>query len=369
MSLRLKRILFVIPTISGGGAERVFSTLLDHLDRNRFEIHLALLNVQAPASREIPPDVRIHDLKCSRVRHVLPALVKLVWKIRPDALLSTVGHMNLALIASRLFLPRRTRVLVRESTIASVWLRDSTSRLWMGRWLYRCLYNRADRVVCPSSFILEDLAKNFGVSRAKLVRIYNPVDVDKVRSFANSEGSPYNGPGPHLVAVSRLSAEKGLDLLLDAMPAILQLFPDVQLTVLGEGPLLADLQDRSKKLTVAEHVHFLGFQKNPWRYVKYAHLFVLPSRFEGIPNALLEAIALETPVVATDCAGGIREVQECHQTMILVAPENASELAKGIVRACQAPPHGRQGATAVGQRLRKFDLYQVVEQYNRILTG
>lgn len=365
MSLSRKKILFVIPSLSGGGAERVFSTLLDHLDRSQFEIHLALLDVQASGSQEIPPDVLIHHLKYSRVRRALPGLVKLVWKLRPDALLSTLGHLNLALIAARPLLPARIKVLVRETTIASVLLQDGIRYAWAWRWLYRGLYRHADWVVCPSGAILEDLARNFGVPREKLVCIYNPVDVDKVCSFAESGGSPYNGRGPYLITAGRLSREKGLDLLLDAMPEILQSFPDVQLTLLGEGPAFASLLEQSRRLGLTDHVRFAGFQDNPWRYIRYADIFVLPSRFEGLPNALLEAIALGTPVVATDCAGSIREILDYDKTIVLVPPDDVNELAKAIIAACQAP--GAQPAEA-RVRLRQFDLQQAVEAYSRLLA-
>ena len=364
-----RRILFFIPSVSGGGAERVFSTLIAHLDRDRFEIHLALLQSPVQAAPEIPPDVLVYDLKNTRVRYAIPALVKLVWKIRPDALLSTLGHLNLALIASRPLLPRGTKVLIRESTVASVFLRSGIPHPRVWQWLYRRLYRRADCVVCPSATILEDLAKNFDVPREKLLCIYNPLDFEKVHSLAESSGNPYSGRGPHLITAGHLSAEKGLDVLIDAMPTILQSCPDARLHVLGEGPLLPDLLEQAKRLGLEERIYFLGFQKNPWQYMRYADIFVLPSRFEGLPNALLEALALGTRAVASDCAGSVREILDYDDTITLVPPESTRELAKAIIAAAQFPRTPPAQFAEMKRRLRRFDLQQVVEEYSQILLS
>src|SRR5713101_3989469 len=114
-----KRILLLIPNLAGGGAERFFSILLRHLDRNCFEPHLALLQAQGEYMRDVPEDVVVHDLKCSRSRYALPGLVRLIWKLRPQTVLSTLPPTNVALVLSRPFLPRGTRLLLSEAVLAS----------------------------------------------------------------------------------------------------------------------------------------------------------------------------------------------------------------------------------------------------------
>src|SRR5260370_38299311 len=98
MSLGRKKILLLIPSLAGGGAERVFSILLHHLDRTRFELHLAVLQTKGAYMADIPRDVTVHDLKVFRVRYALPSIARLVWRLRPQTVLSTLGHLNLALI-------------------------------------------------------------------------------------------------------------------------------------------------------------------------------------------------------------------------------------------------------------------------------
>jgi glycosyltransferase involved in cell wall biosynthesis len=354
-----KRILFLLPSLTGGGAERVFTTLLRHLDRTRFEPHLALLQAQGAYMADIPQDVPIHDLKVSRVRYALPKIMRLIWKMRPQTILATMGHLNIALISAKPFFPPDTKLLVREAVIPSALFREERKNIRLWGWLYRNFYKRADKVVCLSDSMVSDLVENFSIPREKLVRIYNPVDTGKVRESAQTGSNPFNGTGPHLVAAGRICRQKGFDVLIDAMPAVLQRFPDAQVVILGEGPLEAELREQARSLGLQEKVIFLGFQANPWLYLKHADVFVLPSRYEGLPNVLLEALALGTPVVVSDCPGGIREIRDCVKQMAVVPPENPGALAEAIITVCSSPAHAIES-------LGRFDLQQVVAEYSNI---
>lgn len=366
MNSHRKKVLFLIPSLAGGGAERVFTTLLTHLDRTRFELHLGVLEGQGTYMKDVPTDVGIHRLNISRVRYALPGIVRLVWRIRPHAVLSTLGHLNLALLLVRPFMPRGTKLLVREAAVATAFLQVETRRPRLWTWLYRRLYRRADAVICLSDSMAEDLAQNFRVPREALVRIYNPVEIERIRRLADNGGNPYAGPGPHFVAAGRLTRQKGFDVLLQALPAVLECFPEARLTVVGDGPLKEELGNQARTLGIMENVDFLGFQENPWRYLKHADLVLLPSRYEGTSNILLEALALGKRVIAADCPGGTREIQGYNPELILVPPENPSALAQAIITGCNMPRRV-QGIEQIQQGLRPFDLQQVVSAYSRVL--
>lgn len=354
-----KKVLFLLPSLTGGGAERVFTTLLRHLDRTRFEPHLALLQATGAYMQDIPEDVPIHDLKVSRVRYALPKTVRLIWRLRPQTILATMGHLNIALICAKPFFPADTKLLVREAVIPSALFREENKNITIWGWLYRHVYKRADKIVCLSDSMVADLVENFAIPREKLVRIYNPVDTGKIRELAQTGINPFNGAGPHLVAAGRICRQKGFDLLINAMPAILQRFPQAQLMILGEGPLEAELREQARNLGLQERVLFLGFQANPWLYLKHADAFILPSRYEGLPNVLLEALALGTRVVVSDCPGGIREIRDSVGNMAVVPPEDPSALAEAIISVCSRPPRAIES-------LGRFDLQQVVAEYSNI---
>jgi glycosyltransferase involved in cell wall biosynthesis len=366
MSGERKRVLFLVPSLIGGGAQRVFSTLLRHLDRLRFEPHLGVLRPTGVYLKDIPQDVGIHDLKVARVRYAAPSIVRFIRELHPDTVLSTLGHLNLTLMAIKPLLPRQTRLLIREAAVASSFLEMEVQHPAVWRWAYRYLYRRADKIICLSDTMVEDMATEFRLPRAKLVRIYNPVDAGRVQQLAEEQEDPYPDPGARIVAVGRLCRQKGYDILMDAMPAVLQQAPDARLAILGEGPLEAELKQQSRRLRLDGAVEFLGFQQNPWPYVKHADVFVLPSRYEGLPNVLLEALALGRPAVVTDCPGAMREIRDPHLSMELVPPEDPHALAAAVLRALggRAIPHS--DPVAKPEYLQRFSVERAVQEYSAL---
>lgn len=358
-------MLFLIPSLTGGGAERVFTTLLRHLDLTRFDLQLAVLQANGAYVRDLPRDVVVHDLNVSRVRYALPRIIALIWKTRPTTVVSTLGHLNIALAMCKRLLPRSVRVVLREAVIVSALLSEETQHLRLWTWLYR-QYRHADKVICLSDSMLEDMVKGFGLPPAKMVRIYNPLDIERVRRQADLGSNPYTRPGPHLVAAGRLTRQKGFDVLLHAMPMIRAEFPAAHLTILGEGVLRAKLEEQSRELGLGTAVSFMGFEQNPWRYVKNADVFVLPSRYEGLPNVMLEALALGTAVVATDCPGAVREVYEATRAISLVPIENPTALANAVITVCNS---AKDTNSPRGARvdLTEFSLQRVVLEYSNVL--
>lgn len=300
--------LFLIPSLRGGGAERVISTLLRHIDRARIEPTLVVLDLAgAVYLKDIPPDVEVIDLRTVRVRWALPRIVGLIWQRRPDVVFCTLSHLNLAIALVRPLLPYRLRMVARETNIVSKIIESySCPQLWA--LLYRIFYRRFDRVICQSADMHIDLLKNFGFPEAKAVVIHNPVDAAQIRMMA-SEPIAWPGcgqPRVRLVAIGRLSYQKGFDILIEAI-AILD-DPEIELAILGEGHLEEELRALAKERGLADRVHFVGFSPNPFAWLSTADAFVLSSRYEGYPNVVMEALACGTPVVATPAIGGVADI-------------------------------------------------------------
>jgi glycosyltransferase involved in cell wall biosynthesis len=218
-------------------------------------------------------------------------------------------------------------------------------------------------------FVADDLADNFRVPRRKMVRIYNPVDVVMTRQLAEARGSPYHGKGPHLVAAGRLSKEKGADVLLDAMPLVRAVIPDADLTLVGEGPLKSDLRAQRERLGLNEAVHLVGFQRNPYPYFRHADLFVLPSRLEGMPGVVIEALAVGTPVVASDCPGAVREILRDCPIARVVQPSDPKALAETIVAALNSPNRKLYPDEKLDAYLSRFEVKARVRDYEQILEA
>ena len=326
------RLLFLIPTLAGGGAERVVVTLLQHLDRARFELALAVVDTREAAFRDqVPADVEFIDLGCKRVRHALPKLVRLLWRRRPDVVMSTLGHLNLALAMVRPLLPSGTCYVARETIVVSQGITEyRRPRLWA--WAYRHFYGRFDRVVCQSRDMRDDLVVHHGLDADRTVVIHNPLDLTRISAaLAMPDQGGASPPGLlRMVAAGRLVNQKGFDLLLDALALALR--RDMHLTILGDGPLRADLAARARDLRITERVQFVGFVPNPYPTIAAADLFVLSSRYEGFPNVVLEALACGTPVVATPAPGGVREILDGVAGCIVADEVSAEALADALDR-------------------------------------
>lgn len=307
----MKKVLLILPSLRGGGAERVMVTLLKYLDRNKFDLHLALISKEGPYLAEVPDDVPVYDLEAKRVRYAFIPMLKLIRQLKPDIVFSTLGHLNIALIMLKILMPSHTRLIVREANTVSEIVKLS-SKPWLWKFFYKTMYKRADLIVCQSDYMKQDLIENFKVPEQKAIRIYNPVDIDTIRKKANLGENPFlhSPTSPNIVAIGRLVYQKGFDRLLQAMPQLLKVKPNAKLWILGEGPLKKELKEQCNRLGITKNVEFVGFQTNPYVWLKHADLFVLSSYYEGLPNVLLEAIACECPVVAINHPGGTKEIME-----------------------------------------------------------
>lgn len=350
----------------GGGAERVIVILLQHLDRARFEPHLVLVSKAGPYLKELPEDVPVHDLGASRVRNAIPGLVRLLRSLKPDVVVPTFRELSSALLLLKRFLPPEARLAVRVDASVSVELAQDVLHAGFWRWVYRHHFARADKIICVSEYVCNDLAEHFGIPRAKMFVIYNPVDVERVRRLADGSENPFAGLAPHLVAVGRLVRVKGYDVLIDALALVRKTIP-AQLTILGEGPLEMDLKARSERLGLAGAIEFAGFQSNPYPYLKHADLFLLSSRYEGLPLVVLEALALGQHVVASDCPGGIREILEGISGAWLVPHSNVPALAQGIISALQFRAENTSSVDHLAGTLDKFRVGRILKQYEDLL--
>lgn len=305
----MKKVLFVVPNMCGGGAERVMLNLLKHLPRDQFELNLAIVQKTGVFLSELPGDINIFDLKAGRVRYAVSKIVKLVNEINPDTVFSTLGHLNIALIASKKLWKNSASIIIREGTIAST--QNSTlNKGFFWNLLYRSFYPKADKIICQSKAMENDLIGQFHIPKERIVTIYNPIDWYHIGYLAGDVNPFHGSEGPNIISVGRLAKEKAFDKLILAFPELLSKHKGARLWILGEGRLRNYLQELSYQHSVSDRVYFVGFQENPYTWMAHADLFVLSSIYEGLPNVLLEAIACGCPVVSLEHPGGTREILE-----------------------------------------------------------
>jgi N-acetylgalactosamine-N,N'-diacetylbacillosaminyl-diphospho-undecaprenol 4-alpha-N-acetylgalactosaminyltransferase len=298
-----KKIVFLINSLTSGGAERVMTTLLEHstAEREEFDIVLALLDDVARAYA--PADwlkVRQFDCKLSLWRSIL-AVRALFREERPDATLSFLVRANIANVLASM--ERGIPCIISERINNSAHLERNLGGA-AARSLIRFCYPRAARVIAVSSGVEEDLRAHFAVPGEKIVTIDNPVDIEAIRAQA-LQAPPIATDGPFILAVGRLVKPKNFALLIEAYAAA---HVGAKLVIIGEGPERDALLRQIDELGLAERVSLPGHVRNPYPLMGRAQLYVSPSNAEGFPNALVEAMALGAPVVSTNCPSGPAEI-------------------------------------------------------------
>jgi glycosyltransferase involved in cell wall biosynthesis len=210
----------------------------------------------------------------------------------------------------------------------------------------------------------EELQCELGVRSAKLVVLSNPVDIPAIRACAAGTGDAPTSPGPHLLAVARLVPEKGIDLLLEAFAAVRHKFPGANLQIAGSGSCEPALRAQCRILAIDEHVTFLGNIAKPASLLRCASLFVLSSRVEAMPNALLEAAAAGLPIVALPASQGLGELLSGQPGIWLAREISAKALENAL---CDALSSIHWGQRFPHSWIERFDLNNAVPAYEDVI--
>lgn len=391
------RVLFLLPTLNGGGAERTALTLIPHLQASGLDARVGLLARGGAFDGEIDPArVVLTRFGPEQMRRVfltrrplgetsyaplpnfgrilagIPLVplyqLDLIRQFRPHVVLSCTHSMNLAAVLStHAYGRRRVGWILREgiNTRAAI---EGDSSAGLGRrirsWATRQAYRSPDCVLAISRGVANGLAREFRVPRDRLRVIHNPVDVSRVSRLAQHE----DGAIPHaryILACGRLHRQKGFDLLLRAFARLD--IANLTLVLLGEGPERSRLESLAGELGISSRVQMPGFVANPWSWMARAGAFILPSRWEGFASVLVEAMACGAPVVAADCEYGPREILCDRETGLLVRPERIESLATVIRRVLADSAFARELALRGRRRALDFDAPVVASRYAELM--
>ncbi len=317
-------IIFILPDLETGGAERIVTTIANHLPRERFEPKILLLRKEGGYLEFLKNDVEIIDIKTPRIRHSLKPILKEIRKRKPDIVFSGFGEVNAYLALFIKFFPK-IKFIARETNVVSKHVTRKEIRFF-----YK-FYNNYDKIICQSDDMQNDLIENFKIIKEKLIKINNPVDFDFINEKLATSEKPesFKDDFKNIVAIGNLSSRKGFDNLLKVFNHLIN--EKILLHILGDGRDKELLHQMKKDLEL-ENVIFHGQQKNPYQFLKFANLFILSSRYEGFPNVLLEAGACGTYSLANNCPGGITEIIQPGINGEISNIENHQEFARNIFR-------------------------------------
>jgi len=362
----VEKLAIFLPTLCGGGAERVMVNLACGFVRHGLRVDMVLGQAEGPHLKDVPSTARVVDLKAKRVLCSLPRLVRYLKRERPDAVLSAMSHANIVVLQARSLARVKTRVVVSERSTLSMAVANSPSlRGRLIPLLVRHFYPRADVIVAVSRGVADDLVAVTGLPREKVKVIYNPVETTVLLAKATEPlDHPWfcHGEPPVIVSVGRLTKAKDFPVLIRAFALVRRKKP-AHLVILGEGEERSQLESVIKDLGLEKDVTMPGFVTNPYKYIKNARVLVLSSRWEGLPNALIEALVLGTPVVSTDCPSGPTEILEGGKWGKLVPVGDPEALARGILETLDSPPKSED----LQERAKAFSVEAILPQYLEVL--
>ncbi len=359
------RVSIFLPSLDGGGAERAIGTVASALAARGVKITMVLGSATGPYLADLHPQVRVVDLHCPSTLRALPCLVQHLRRDRPDVLFAAMSHTNVvAALAHKLSRSQARLVLSERVNLSSLFEEMPGLRMKLTGALMRLTYPWADCVVAVSEGVARDITRHIPVRPERVFTVYNPV-VDALL-LQRATAAPTHAwlaqkDVPVVLAAGRLIAQKDFPTLLRAFAA-LRRGRRVRLLILGEGEGREALLAQARELGIADDVALPGFDNNPFAAMRAASLFVLSSRFEGLPGVLIQAMACGTRVVSTDCPSGPMEILEGGRWGRLVPVGDASVLAAAMAAALDdpAPPD-------VQARAADFSVERAVTRYAELL--
>ncbi|MBI2642397.1 MAG: glycosyltransferase [Candidatus Wildermuthbacteria bacterium] len=380
MTLQKKKILFFIATLAQGGAERLISELSFKLpdfdiviviSENKvsypYQGKLVVLNIPFPKNFFLK--IYCYFLRFLKLRKVLQTE-------KPDYMVSfgAFAHVTNVVLNRDVFLH------------TDMFYSKARNDFWgfVLKVFARFFYNRAQKIIPVSLSSAEDLVQNYGIQRKKIQVIYNPVDIEKIQRLRKEPlGQAFQEIFSHPVVITmgRLMKQKGQQYLIKAFKKFKETVRDAKLVILGEGELEAALEKLARDLNIQDDVHFLGWQDNPFPFLRSSQFFVLSSLYEGLPTVLLEAMACGLPVVSTDCKSGPREILapatdsnktakeiEIAECGILVPVEDEEILSRAMVLLAEDPSLRVSLAEKARKRAEDFSMERILGDW-KLLFG
>lgn len=363
----LPSVFILTSSLGGGGAERTIATLVSRLEA-RFT--LLVREDGKNIAFSIPSHVSIRKIPSSNIGTFI-ALRRILVKERPDIVFSVFTKNNLILLCVSLFFKKKTRIVISERTTFTAAVKEmgnSIKKIVAQTVIpiaMRLLYVKADKIVAVSEGVARDLRCVVG-NLSNIWVVNNPIDIDSIYVLAREREVRITKKQTSVViAMGRLVPAKDYQTLIKAFAKVQE---NSILWILGKGAEEDSLRGLACSLGIQKRVCFLGFQKNPYVYLVKADVFVLSSIREGFPNALVEAMALGIPCVATNCTSGPGEIIEHMGDGLLVNPGNDRQLAEAINLVLGDENFGKKLGENGRRRAQDFSVDIILERYKKIFS-
>jgi len=356
-------IAFFLPSFEMGGAQRVIVNIANELSDRDYPIELVCRNKEGPLLNDIRSNIEITNLSIPDIQHVgvlpaVPSLIQYFRKSPPKIMFSAMNHVNIPVLLAWKLSRSPTKMIISERN------HPSSLKSIKNKGLYKIasyVYPWADQITANSKGVADDLSNRLGIPREQISVLHNPTVTDSLLNKAsNSVSHPWfnNDYPPVVLGVGRLEPQKNFSLLIDSF-SVVNNQKDSKLIILGEGSQREMLEEKIDRLNLEDHIQLPGFVNNPYKYMSEAAVFTLSSNWEGLPNALIEALACGCPVVSTDCPSGPSEIL-CKGKYGRIVPKNdKGELSNAILETLDESPNENM----LRQRAQDFSVESISTQF------
>lgn len=331
------RIAVIIPSLAGGGMERMRMHLIQEWVRKGIHVDLVVSRFQGPLSDSIPGKVNVFEIAGSRPYLFPFNLYRYLKTRKPTHVLSATDDLNAITILIVMLSGNNIPVVISFHNHLSSKLKLANGleklKLHIVILMLKRLIPYCHGIISVSQGVADDLRRYFYFNSDVCHVVYNPVITEETsrRIQEPLKGCPVPNDIPWILFAGRFVHAKGIDILVDGFERIVGKTP-AHLVLIGHGPVKHEIIAKIEAKGLSERVHLMGFQSNPLPWMREASVFVLPSRHEGLPNVIIEALACGTQVIATDCPSGPSEILESGKYGQLVSIENPDMLSKAILK-------------------------------------
>lgn len=315
-----------------GGAEKVQIQIAKFLQQDGWKLHFCSISYQGNdhiIPKFLPDNINYRSISFNSQYDFIKQLYHEISVVKPSAVFASAMHINQRLLLLSLLFPKIKFVVRNDNGLYTI-------PKWK-QFTLRITYKFADKIITQTEEMENELV-SIGIKKKKIQTLHNPVNIQEIKEKALWYNPYERNNSIKFVAVGRFAKQKGFDVLIEAFNLVVKEMPDSELYIVGDtdygnSEVADELKSLISKYRLNDKVFFPGFQENPYPYVANADVFVLSSRYEGLPNSLIEALTLGKPCAATKCIPIISRIIQDGKNGFLACPENTKELAEAMISA------------------------------------